>query len=54
MGEIKKVAGCKVKPYDLVERDQGYKGGEDNDQGEKDIENYDLECNNENDYRSSV
>ena len=33
-----KVAACKVKPYKLVERDQGDKGGEDTDQGDKDIE----------------
>ena len=36
MGEIKKIVPCKVKPYELVERDQGDKCGEENDQGGKD------------------
>ena len=33
MGEIKKVAVCKVKPYELVGRNQGDKDGEKNYQG---------------------
>ena len=49
MGEIKKVAACKVKPYELIGRDKGDKGGKDNDQEEKDLEAID-----ENDYRGSV
>ena len=54
MGEMRKVAVCKVKPYELVERDQGDKGGEDNNQREKHVDKDDLEDDNEIDYRSSA
>ena len=34
--DMKTVATCKVKPYELVERDQEDEGGDEKDQGEKD------------------
>ena len=50
IGEMKKVAACKVNPYELVERDQGEISGNKMDQGEKDDEEkVDLIDNTEND-----